>query len=306
MIICNTFKSHGWVFYCRSDTVPTDYKSGKWMYFFNDSTFVAGICAKAVESGIVVDAKHTDADEGVACFYIDVDDLLAHKRVINFFLENGLIRKSSKTGKLYNISFKRDFETFSGQYTSFGSFSTELKLDRFIDLKTGQWIIDDIAFAKLIPPEVKLLSKAEDFEIDKSIFGVNSAFKYVILAFPTCIPMCEPYQSGRIHFWRGKIPKKLLSENSFYIITFKAVFYLKSGKTPFVKCKTSLMYGFKPLKSSDVYDPTTKKWYDSYIDFNGKETESFPTFTLSKQDYHLFKETYDIVKLKELGGCYFE
>lgn len=41
-------------------------------------------------------------------------------------LENGLIRKT-KTGKLYNISFKFDTETYSGKYKGSG-FSGKIKL----------------------------------------------------------------------------------------------------------------------------------------------------------------------------------
>ena len=41
-------------------------------------------------------------DDGVSCFYLNDDDLEGHRRVIEFFIKNDLIRKSKK-GKLYNI-----------------------------------------------------------------------------------------------------------------------------------------------------------------------------------------------------------
>ena len=53
-------------------------------------------------------------------------------------LENGLIRKT-KTGKLYNISFKFDSETFAGKYKGNG-FSGKIKLADFVDLETGEFI----------------------------------------------------------------------------------------------------------------------------------------------------------------------
>ena len=58
------------------------------MYFFNDKTFAASICQKAVEGGVVQEAKHSNAERGVACFYIEYDDVQAHKRVLQFMLEN--------------------------------------------------------------------------------------------------------------------------------------------------------------------------------------------------------------------------
>lgn len=54
---------------------------------------------------IVLEAKHSDAEEGVACFYLECDDTETHKKVIQFFLDNDIIQKA-KSRKLYNISFK--------------------------------------------------------------------------------------------------------------------------------------------------------------------------------------------------------
>lgn len=100
-------RQSGWVYYVEDDSELDDSKVGKWMYFFNNRKFVEKICAEAIERGVVVESKHTDAKEGVACFYLNCDDLEGHKKVITYFLENELIRKT-KAGNLYNISFKRD------------------------------------------------------------------------------------------------------------------------------------------------------------------------------------------------------
>lgn len=72
----------------------------------------------------------------ICCFYSNGDDVEAHKRTIQFFLENNLIRKT-KAGKLYNISFKFDDQTRAGEYGEL--FQSEIKLDRFLDLTTGEW-----------------------------------------------------------------------------------------------------------------------------------------------------------------------
>ena len=70
-------------------------------------------------------------------FTYDGDDDAAHRRVIAYFLEKGLIRKT-KTGKLYNISFKYDEQTREGQYAN--DFVAEIKLDQFLNLSTGEWL----------------------------------------------------------------------------------------------------------------------------------------------------------------------
>lgn len=104
----------GWVFYVSENVVKFDrHKCGKWMYFFGDRQFAEKICREAVEKGVVTEAKHTDAEGGVACFYLESDDIASHKRTIQYFLDNDLIRRS-KTGKLYNIAFKLDDQTRAG------------------------------------------------------------------------------------------------------------------------------------------------------------------------------------------------
>ena len=68
--------------------------------------------------------------------YIECDDLPAHKRVLQFMLENNLIQKT-KAGKLFNISFKLDDQTRAGEYGA--DFKSEIKLADFVDLYTGEW-----------------------------------------------------------------------------------------------------------------------------------------------------------------------
>ena len=57
--------------------------------------------------------------------------------IFDFFLENKLIRRT-KTGRLYNISFKFDEQTRAGEYGS--DFKAEIKLEKFVDLDTGEWL----------------------------------------------------------------------------------------------------------------------------------------------------------------------
>jgi hypothetical protein len=139
-----------WTFYLdvdRHDKLKTN-KCGKWMYFFDDSekgiAFAKSICEKAVKSGVVIEAKHTHElfvpimnNSGVCCFYCDGSNVEAHKKIISFFLENGMIRRT-KTGKLYNISFKYDSQTHDGKYGE--EFKSCINLKDFVNLETGEWL----------------------------------------------------------------------------------------------------------------------------------------------------------------------
>ena len=143
-----------WIFYVSENASFDHNKVGKWMYFFrndSDMDYISKLCSNAVEQGIVAEAKHTnpslfdlDGDEGyengVCCFYINCDDIEGHKRILSYFLENNMIQRT-KTGRIYNISFKLDNQTRAGEYGS--DFKGTLKLADFIDLNTGQWIYTD-------------------------------------------------------------------------------------------------------------------------------------------------------------------
>ena len=137
-----TSSNQFWFFYINVEEAKKfdAHKVGKWMYFFNDEEFASKICSLAVENNIVAEAKHSTNSpngSGVCCFYLNCDDDFTHKKIISFFLDNNLIRRT-KTGKLYNISFKLDDQTRAGQYGD--DFKSEIKLSNYIDLETGEFI----------------------------------------------------------------------------------------------------------------------------------------------------------------------
>lgn len=84
-----------WVYYVNEAEAKKfdNSKVGKWMYFFKDNNFAAKICEKAVADGVVAEAKHSNAPDGVCCFYLHLDDKQAHKRCITYFLETVLSEK---------------------------------------------------------------------------------------------------------------------------------------------------------------------------------------------------------------------
>ena len=132
-----------WIYYLNENPSIKRDTCGKWKHFTNNLEHAQNICYKAVEEGAVKQAKHGKnlnplKKDTVCCFYLDGDDLEGHKIIITFMLENNLIPKT-KAGKLYNISFKFDYQTRNNEYGS--NFKGEIKLEQFIDLSTGKWII---------------------------------------------------------------------------------------------------------------------------------------------------------------------
>ena len=120
---------------------------GKWMHFFSCDhiDFAESICKKAVESGAVIEAKHTSQESidflglptGVCCFYVQADDKDAQRKALRFLIANDLIRRT-KAGKLFDISFKFDEQTRAGEYGA--NFESKVKLSDYVDLQTGEFI----------------------------------------------------------------------------------------------------------------------------------------------------------------------
>lgn len=137
-------KQSGWYWYFSGrENLLKKHKCGKWMYFFEDQEFAQRICQKAIDENVCYECKCTDMETamkatGVICFYLNGDDIENHKRVIRFMINNNLIQKT-KTGKYYNNSFKFNDQTRAGEYGA--DFEGKIKLDQFINLQTGEFII---------------------------------------------------------------------------------------------------------------------------------------------------------------------
>lgn len=133
-----------WVYYTGNQSNLDAHKMGKWMYFFDGldaSKRAAQLCEKAVDGGLVEESKHTNDIKGVACFYLNIDDMDAHKRILSFFLENDMIQRR-KNGELYNIGFKLNDQTRAGEYKVNGNFKSTLTLSQLVDMRTGEWLGD--------------------------------------------------------------------------------------------------------------------------------------------------------------------
>ncbi len=141
-----------WIYYIGDTSKLIKDKVGKWMIFFKMSDNIEHIkklCSDAVEQGIVAEVKHTNPqsiglnpygtpDSGVCCFYLNCDDLEGHKKVLSYFINNNMINRT-KSGRLYNLSFKLDSQTRAKEYGE--DFNSNIKLSNYINLDTEEWIV---------------------------------------------------------------------------------------------------------------------------------------------------------------------
>ena len=114
------------------------------------------------------------------------------------------------------------------------------------------------------------------------------------------------YPVGMPVFWSGDyIPDEAREQHHFYFVRLRTRFYLKPNKLPFIQIKHTYLYkGTESLESSDVKDKDGN-YYAYYTDFSGNTKPAIVEMTMTKIDYILFKEHYDLVDTQILDGCYF-
>lgn len=114
------------------------------------------------------------------------------------------------------------------------------------------------------------------------------------------------YPIGHPTFWVGDIPDIALKDDKYFFVRFKCKFNIKENYLPFLQIKNNGLYRkTECLTTSDIYDKETGKYYDKYYDFDGSLQDAFVEFTLTKTDYFLFLEHYDVSYLEILDGCWF-
>ena len=100
---------------------------------------------KALDEEVICLVKHSqegyikpnsDPNQYVICWYCS-DGESDLRKLARFMVDNDLIQKT-QSGKLYNIAFKYDRQTYSNEYGD--DFKAQIKLADFIDLNTGKTI----------------------------------------------------------------------------------------------------------------------------------------------------------------------
>ena len=125
-------------------------------------------------------------------------------------------------------------------------------------------------------------------------FGAINADEYISKAFPSVLTKKEDIAEDRPCFWKGRIPTKVRKDNTFYIVRFLAIFRIKKNQQAFIYDK-STRFALSPPDEDN-----------NFLYRRGilvKATDKPIEVTLTKDDYALFFERYDVYKIKEIDGC---
>ncbi len=125
-----------WVRYTTDDTWKLSHikDCGKWTVFYNNKDTAKQLIEKALQTNITTHAKHTKGNQGVICFYASATNLQQHRVVINFLIENQLLRITNDL-TYADSSFKFNGQSWSKQYGN--QFKDLIRLSHFINLETG-------------------------------------------------------------------------------------------------------------------------------------------------------------------------
>lgn len=169
------------------------------------------------------------------------------------------------------------------------------------------------------------------FKIDPDVYGAETAEEYVRKSYRGGYCYLVPQKAGKIHkngitldvnslypdemdkkpmpvgypkFYKG-LPPENMRKDKYTFIRIKAKFDLKKGYLPTIQIKKQLR--FVPneyLKTSDFFDPITKKYYDHYK-INDEVFDTSVILTLTETDFEIMKEHYNFKYLEILDSCTF-
>lgn len=116
------------------------------------------------------------------------------------------------------------------------------------------------------------------------------------------------YPVGMPKWWTGnKIPRQALQPDKYFFVRLKTRFKLKEGYLPFIQIKGNYLYrGNECLKTSDIFDRLTQKYYRYYYDDFNEKQDTFVELVLTETDYKLFQEHYELIDPEIIDGCFFD
>lgn len=115
------------------------------------------------------------------------------------------------------------------------------------------------------------------------------------------------YPVGKPTFFNGgdEFDKIKDNEKYLYFVRVRCRFNLKDGFLPTIQIKGNPIYNGREYLSTS--DPKGKdgNYSKYYVDENGVPKVAYVDLTLTKPDYILLKEHYELIYFKVLDGCYF-
>lgn len=145
------------------------------------------------------------------------------------------------------------------------------------------------------------LVKGKELKVfhDGLTLDVNSLYPSVMHSSSGC-----RYPVGLPTFFEGDVPDGIINSDKYYFIRFKCRFKVKKGYLPFVQIKDSFLY-----KGNEMLDTSDFKIDDKYYRYiqmpDGSLKDSKVMLTMTKTDWILFNEHYNIYDLEILDGCWF-
>ena len=174
----------------------------------------------------------------------------------------------------------------------------------------------------------------KEFKIDKEIYGVDNADAYIRKSYKggwcyinpkfqskvikggctldvnSLYPSMMCGMSGNYfpvyepHFWVGEPSPDIFIDNTYFFIRIEVKFKVKKNYLPFIQVKNSFMYARNSCLTTSNYIDENGKEHE-YMNYKGEVHPCVLTLTLTKTDYYLFLEHYDVEYMKILDGCWF-
>lgn len=115
------------------------------------------------------------------------------------------------------------------------------------------------------------------------------------------------FPTGFPTFWKGNyLPVCSSLDTCYYFVRIKCRFQIKENRLPCIQIKSNYNYPSNEwLTTSDIYNPKTNGYYTQYVDKDGEIKDTSVVLTLTKTDFILIQEQYDLIDLEILDGCYF-
>lgn len=277
-------------------------------YQFRDSYKIIPLSVKKMSKGF--DTKHTKKSIEYKGFrhagcpiseqekeYI-LNDVYVVKEVLEYLFIHGIDRLTIGASALHDYLNNYELDKEDVQNLFPDVYNMPISKETYGYETVGDYVLKSYkgAWTYLVP------EKANKIIENGYTFDVNSLYPSMMHSRSE-----NRYPIGKPKFWKGNfIPEMALKDNMYYFIRVETRFYLKDGYLPFIQLKGNMLYpSTVHLKTSDVYNKTDGKYYNRWVDIDGKEYDTRVVMTLTMTDYELIKEHYDLVDFEILDGCYF-
>lgn len=218
--------------------------------------------------------------------YID-NDVHIMREFLNVLFEEG--NTGSTIGACCLKEFKKTQFDFDSEFPDV--YQIKINKNEFGSESIGDYILKSYYGAFVyVNPEIKgcIVKNGHTFD-------VNSLYPFVMHS-----------KSGNKYFygkpWMVKTPTNEMLKNAGgqkdYFVRFTCGFNLKKGKLPFIHIRRSMLYPASKVLS------TSKVYYDGefYDELDGVPVR--PEFTMSREEFEFFKESYELYDLQILDYCF--